>query len=459
MNYIYSYHSYLFHSPKDSDAELGNSNATTHIELNAKHITVHQTSEEDVDNEGRRTASLGDLSKLEFSTCPNGIRSNTGTLERAQSLEISDQTNAAVGTKATPKKRKAALVDELEEVDFKEPRLSEVIIENLDSLQAGRLKSAYEWGNLEDAIYDCKGKDGQASDSDSLADGTPKKKNSSTSIDMMTEVLAAADKFDREVIEIELKDVMTDDVVDSNGDEVREKPVIAERSSVTWYRKQPITDDAQIIDETRRFIETEVQNGVLVAESHIKTHAAAGHEGQVNIVDAVIQNGNAIVDASESDRVKIINSGPNMLDDGMPTTYSFGSLERPRSEVLKKLIAQQSPAAKTTIISNGAPLTVETVIPSADNDLNEPIQISPVFSSDGHGVNSISISSNDSAATNDSFSQPMVTTSTENVVTISTDDSQPSSIILIEDEKINFTLRRLDDDNKEVKLQESFNFN
>lgn len=448
MNFIHSYHSYLFQFHKDSDAELGNSTATTHIELNAKHITVHQTSEEDADNEGRRTASLGDLSKLEFSTCPNGIRSNTGTLERAQSLEISDQTNASVGTKATPKKRKAALVDELEEVDFKEPRLSEVIIENLDALQAGRLKSAYEWGNLEDAIYDCKGKDGKTSDTDSLADGTPKKKMSSTSIDMMTEVLAAADKFDREVIEIELKDVMADDVVDSNGDEVREKPLIAERSSVTWYRKQP----AQIIDETRRFIETEVQNGALVGESPSKKHAAVSHDDQVNIVDAVIQNGNAIVDAIESDRVKIINSGPNILDDPMPTPYSFGSLERPRSEVLKKLIAQQSPVTKTTIISNGAPLTVETVIASADNDSNEPIQISPVFSSDGHGVNSISISSNDSAATSDSFSQPMVSTSAENVVTISTDDSQPSSIILIEDETINFTLRRLNDENKEVKL-------
>lgn len=409
---------------------------------------MHQISEEDVDNEGRRTASLGDLSKLEFSTCPNGNRSNTGTLERAQSLEISDPTNAAVGTKVTPKKRKAVLDDELEEVDFKEPRLSEPIIENLDALQAGRLKSAYEWGNLEDAIYDCKGKDGKISDTDSVDNGTPQKKMSTTSIDMMTEVLAAADKFDREVIDIELRDVLADDVVE---EEIKEKPLVAERTSVTWYRNQAIADEAKLIDETQRFLKAEVQNGILSVEPCNKTD----NENHVNIEDAVTENGNTIDDNIESDRVKIINSEADVLADAKLTSYPFGSLERPKSEVLKKLIAQQSPASTTsttTIISNGAPLTVERITTSADSDLTEPIQISPVFSSDGHGVNSISISSNASAPVTDSLtlSQPIVSMSADHIVTISTDESQPSSIILIEDENINFTLRTLEDEKKEV---------
>lgn len=436
---------YSFHSFRtDSDAEL-NSKGTTHIELNAKHITVHQTPEEDADNEGRRTASLGDLSKLEFSACPNGNnRPNAGTLERAQSLEISDQTNAAVGTKVMPKKRKAALANELLEVDFKEPRLSEPIIsENLEAMQAGRLKSAYEWGNLEDAIYDCKEKDGKASDdADSIGNGTPKKKLSSTSIDMMTEVLAAADKFDREVIDIELKDVLTDgDVIDSNGDEVRDKPAIAERSSVTWYRKQPtVAPDMKIIDETRRFIETEARNVIVFGE---EPSVVASNDPEVT------QNRSAIAGSIETDRVKVINPGGTSLSDDVElTSYPFGSLERPKSEVLKKLIAQRSPLSAmstttttTTIISNGAPLSVETVesaAPSAHTESSEPVQISPVFSSDGHGVNSISISSNDSVTV-------------DNVITITTDDPQPSSIIQIDDENINFTLRTLDGEKQEVK--------
>lgn len=367
-----------------------------------------------------------------------------GSLERAQSLEISDQTNAAVGTKVTPKKRKAALANELLEVDFKEPRLSEPIIENLEVMQAGRLKSAYEWGNLEDAIYECKEKDGKVSDdNDSIDNGTPKKKLSSTSIDMMTEVLAAADKFDREVIDIELKDVMADgDVIDSNGDEVRDKPAVAERSSVTWYRKQPtIAADMKIIDETRRFIETEARNVIVFGEEPSVV---------VNSDTEVTQNRSAIAGSTETDRVKIINSGGTSLSDDVElTSYPFGSLERPKSEVLKKLIAQRSPISTmttttttTTIISSGAPLSVETVESTtsfAHTDLNEPVQISPVFSSDGHGVNSISISSNDSATV-------------DNVITIATDDSQPSSIIQIDDENINFTLRTLEGEKQEVTL-------
>lgn len=438
--------------------ELGDSKQTKHIELSSKHITVHQTSEEDDDNEGRRTASLGDLSKLEFSACSNGNRSNTGTLERAQSLEISDQINVAAGTKVTPKKRKAVLVDELVEVDFKEPRLSEPIIENLEALQAVRLKSAYEWGNLEDAIYDCKGKSGRASDTESNENATPKKKLSSSSIDMMTEVLAAADKFDREVIDIELKDVMADDVVDSNGDEVTENMLTSEpNSEVTWYHKLPIADDAEIINKTRRFIETEIQNGALVDKPINKRTLIEDAGGNVES-DLVTQNGIPIDDTLESDRVTIINSVSNVPDDTKLTRYPFGSMERPKSEVLKKLIAQQVPATTTTttIISNGAPQTIETVkieaittTASDENDMTtEPDQISAVFSSDGHGVNSISISSNESAANSDSFAQPILSTSADNIVTICTDDSQPASIILIDDENINFTLCTLDDETK-----------
>lgn len=129
----------------DSDVETDNQSSVNTIELNSSDITIHQAEEaEEIQN--RKTASTGDLTKI------NRKKSGTGTLERAQSLDITD-----TGIPAITKKRKAgedvnsdddlycsALID-------KEPRLS-LILDGLNTFQRNRLKKSTEWGNLEDAI-------------------------------------------------------------------------------------------------------------------------------------------------------------------------------------------------------------------------------------------------------------------------------------------------------------------
>lgn len=452
----------------DSDAEL-NGKGAKQIELNSKHITVHQASEED---EERRTASLGDLSKLEFNACPSGNRSNNGTLERAQSLEITDPNNQlnAAG-KVTPKKRKAQLTEQVEETDYKEPRLSEPILENLETLQAGRLKSAYEWGNLEDAIYDGKDKIRNTSDTESNeASSTPQKKLSASSMDMMSEVLAAADKFDREINDIKLTDVMSE-VSKIDFDVV---PKIEKTEMFT-----EIDMTTQLIDDTKRFIDAETKNGTFLEKPmNGMTHF---HDDELDYENVpknikispvtVHMNGadNHVNDAVESDQIKNIHFDANMPDDVKVSRYPLANIvDRPKSEVLKQLIAQQLPEEQIKVTNgitlNDEPLNIDTVITSStttmttfndgspisltlgnhhESDLTESSQISPVFSSDGQGVNSISISSNESPTPT---SVPFLLKTNDNVVTITTEDSQPSSIIMIEDENINFTLRTLDDE-------------
>lgn len=79
-----------YSSDSDNDTDQ-NSVINNTIELNASDITIHHSSgnsesEGDVSsNDSRKAASLGDLSKYE-----KGRNGNSGTLERAQSLDITD---------------------------------------------------------------------------------------------------------------------------------------------------------------------------------------------------------------------------------------------------------------------------------------------------------------------------------------------------------------------------------
>ncbi|XP_022909272.2 putative leucine-rich repeat-containing protein DDB_G0290503 [Onthophagus taurus] len=137
----------------DSDQETDNQSSVNTIELNSNDITIHQT-EDGEDKQNRRTASTGDLSKIQR------IKSNTGTLERAQSLDITD-----TGIPALGKKRKAPgqFEENFDSIGSsndslyrntlinKEPRLS-LILDGLNTFQRNRLKKSTEWGNLEDAI-------------------------------------------------------------------------------------------------------------------------------------------------------------------------------------------------------------------------------------------------------------------------------------------------------------------
>ncbi|XP_073965560.1 uncharacterized protein isoform X1 [Choristoneura fumiferana] len=157
---------------------------STTIELNNSDVTIHSSPLDDtinsasdntsiLDENERKAASLGDLSRFELRVKTN--IPSTGTLERAQSLDISAE-DGEINETLSPKKRKAMSVvettffdstaeDTLPDMDdekgviikHKEPRLSLNIaktsaMEGLNTFQRNRLKKASEFGNLEDAI-------------------------------------------------------------------------------------------------------------------------------------------------------------------------------------------------------------------------------------------------------------------------------------------------------------------
>ncbi|KRT85500.1 hypothetical protein AMK59_1853, partial [Oryctes borbonicus] len=137
----------------DSDVETDNQSSVNTIELNSSDITIHHT-EENEDKQNRKTASTGDLTKIQ-----KNRKISTGTLERAQSLDITD-----TGMPGISKKRKGAKLEESFDSKTssndslygnalinKEPRLS-LILDGLNTFQRSRLKKSTEWGNLEDAI-------------------------------------------------------------------------------------------------------------------------------------------------------------------------------------------------------------------------------------------------------------------------------------------------------------------
>ncbi|CAH0718519.1 unnamed protein product, partial [Brenthis ino] len=156
---------------------------STTIELNNSDITIHSspinetgnsTDTSILDENERKAASLGDLSRFEIRA--KASKPSTGTLERAQSLDISAD-DGEIQETLSPKKRKAMSVVETTFFDSgnedvlpdmidsdkgivmkqKEPRLSLNIaktsaMEGLNTFQRNRLKKASEFGNLEDAI-------------------------------------------------------------------------------------------------------------------------------------------------------------------------------------------------------------------------------------------------------------------------------------------------------------------
>ncbi|KAJ8708017.1 hypothetical protein PYW08_010383 [Mythimna loreyi] len=156
--------------------ELNNSDITIHSSPNNE--TVHSVSDDTsiLDENERKAASLGDLSRFEMRA--KASKPATGTLERAQSLDISaEDAESHQESTISPKKRKAMSVVETTFFDsghedvlpdmidsdkgivikHKEPRLSLNIaktsaIEGLNTFQRNRLKKGSEFGNLEDAI-------------------------------------------------------------------------------------------------------------------------------------------------------------------------------------------------------------------------------------------------------------------------------------------------------------------
>lgn len=211
-------------------------------------------------------------------------------------------------------------------------------------------------------------------------------------------------------------------------------------------------------------------------------------------------------DVNKTDHVKLTsyNADMNIPDDIKVIRYPFGSLERPKSDVLRKILGSQATndfeeipsttlpvdftkpeindeeigkkskindnimsivtiesqpmeynVAATTkdklIVDTSEPISLTIV--NNPFELNQPSQMSPIFNSDNMGVNNIKISLTDI--------KPVVVSSTvimnppekhftenyfikDNVVTIST-DSQASSIQFIDDVKLDFNLQVLND--------------
>ncbi|XP_075987941.1 uncharacterized protein LOC142984307 [Anticarsia gemmatalis] len=174
------------HSVRSLNQSDKSDKGSTTIELNNSDITIHSSPMNDtvrsvsdntsiLDENERKAASLGDLSRFELRT--KSSKPSTGTLERAQSLDISAEDAEIEDNTISPKKRKAMSVvettffdaggeDVLPEmidqdkgivIKHKEPRLSLNIaktsaMEGLNTFQRNRLKKASEFGNLEDAI-------------------------------------------------------------------------------------------------------------------------------------------------------------------------------------------------------------------------------------------------------------------------------------------------------------------
>ncbi|XP_053659216.1 dual specificity protein kinase splA-like [Anopheles marshallii] len=397
------------------------------IELNADDITVHRSSPspapdssmEEMDDEqeetNRRTASLGDLSKLEPTGKTNQTATNSNTLERAQSLEITGDAsvvtvvNGSAGGEPTgtgldgARKRKIS---------------SEILLDGvvkdtndgLNSLQRHRLKGASAWGNLEDAY------------------------NSG-------ELLSNGGGTTEEEKQEELGQV----TVKQNG--------YTELSTC-----KPIINQAIIVAEAPK-ARPEVSN---LPETEREEHIS---------LTTISMN---FVPEQEPDT--------NIPDDVKVSRYPFGSLERPKSDVLKKLLGQKEELENTpsvfisadggeSVVSTikiesqterrsdvGEPISL-TLINPVESDRTESGQPSPVFTSGTNGVSSINISSMDygmmptagSITLNGGMTKFSLTA--DNIVTISTaldggvggTESQPSSIVMIDDEKLDFSLQTLDD--------------
>ncbi|CAB0041529.1 unnamed protein product [Trichogramma brassicae] len=128
------------HRVSESDTETELQQSLTNIELKPSEITIHHTPVPEVSNESdevdeaelyRKAASLGDLSRYE-------AKANSQTLERAQSLDMTDPCS---------KKRKAPLPppDDINE--------STEDLTKLDQIERRKLKKSSEWGTLEDAFW------------------------------------------------------------------------------------------------------------------------------------------------------------------------------------------------------------------------------------------------------------------------------------------------------------------
>uniref|UniRef100_A0A182TBC6 Uncharacterized protein n=1 Tax=Anopheles maculatus TaxID=74869 RepID=A0A182TBC6_9DIPT len=413
------------------------------IELNAEDITVHRSSpspapdsssstsssveeNEEQEENNRRTASLGDLSKLEPAGKTNQtITNNSNTLERAQSLEITG--DASVVTVVNGSSVAGELPGNAMDGGRKRKISSEIILDGvmkestdgMSSLQRHRLKGASAWGNLEDAI------------------------------------------------------INSGELLTNGGDGAAAAPATEEEKREDHA--------AQVTVKQNGYTELNMSKAIIVAEAPKNVRPETNEPGTDRepehiSLTTISMNFVGAPEHQEPDT--------NIPDDVKVSRYPFGSLERPKSDVLKKLLGQKEELENTPSVfisadggesavstikiesqTGGEPISL-TLINPVESDRTESGQPSPVFTSGSNGVSSINISTIDYGTVAGSNGTGSITLNgmggtgmtkfsltADNIVTISTaldgvavgTESQPSSIVMIDDEKLDFSLQTLDD--------------
>lgn len=435
------------------------------IELNSSDITVHQISEEESCDDGRRTHSLGDLSKTKNN------QNESGNLERAQSLDITDSVTQV-------KKRKAPT-----DVDIIENKELGHMMDSSDGMH-GTLKSANQWGNLADCIFDTNSSKTHSSDVSDKEDSVHDVPISETTIDLVRDVMNVVDNIDSRTKSQDDEEEVKDSFLKYH---IQKPPRASKTDSGVIIRGMIEKKDVALLNDNYNNMVTinnmdPVQEIVKQSEQFmIQINNEMNDGGKVTVDDTVQINpaNNFRVETqtmflsenNDTDQVKITGYDTNVPDDMKASRYPFNSLERPKSDVLKKLVSATTEANNdsqpsvqiTTTTTTIKPIMNETIFidntyidaqpvsltlinttPVNENEMTESSQNSPVYASDNHGVNSISISSMNVLPDVVTKSISEQTNNKKNVVTISS--SQPSSIIMIEDETLDFTLQAPDEE-------------
>lgn len=429
------------------------------VELSANDITVHQSSEEEDNEENRKTASLGDLSLPVAASRPT---ITGGTLERAQSLEMSENGQINSHPAAPPKKRKAPVVSD-SDLSEKEPRL---MVTDLDGMeQRGRLKSANEWGNLEDAISSKSSAENMSSDTESsgrMEDSMNALQLEESASSLVNDIMAALNSEQPEKrIEAEIKA----EIKEFGVKMIDEVPKMKTMEQLLKEKLEEAKAALETDEEEEQESVPSKKGGYVETVTFTTTTKLNGtpEKPEPRISTISLKETFDLNQISPPDSPKMAELTPDMIkmdfernhlsDEIKVSKFPFGSLERPKSDVLKKVIARKmvpledytttTTTTTTTTVITENPQPVSLTLIGGDNsvELNgQPLILaeeSPVYSSDNKGVNSISISSMEV-----NIVPPVMKAQLgAGGITISTNSSQPSSIILIDDEKLDFTLR------------------
>ncbi|XP_070501082.1 uncharacterized protein [Chironomus tepperi] len=341
-----------------SDLDLSNYGNGMEV-LNTSDITVHQSNnvEDDVQNdETRRAASLGDLSLMKKSLTEKDCN-NSSTLERAQSLDITDNNNLI------PKQSLA--------LGLSKPTADLTVIN----------------GESDPTIY----------------------------------TMTKADD---------------EEVINENGTNKTDQTKMS-----TYESETNIPDDIKVtrypitIGTMEREPKSDVLKKILGTPTNVAANMQKMNEMEIAAPSITLNN-----HVATSENVPMTCN--TISNSTVVTIESNSRIIDPAMDELSVDTLEQQPVS-LTLVNN----TIDI------NTATDPNHMSPIFSSDFNGVNSIKISSVEV--------KPITTTSTiikndgfyvkENVVTIST-DSQPSSIQFIDDVKLDFNMQVLDDFEKEDKM-------